>query len=99
MYMFIKIKKKEEEERKKTCIRACSSEMLAVWPVDLLLSWATIICMHHRQLFNVSIASEGIPVQTQFTLLAYQTSFFKDIGPTGDSLPYFQSVFQCFITS
>lgn len=34
----------------------------------------------HKQLFNISIASEVAGVQTPFTSLTYQTSFFKDRG-------------------
>lgn len=50
----------------------------AMWPADLTLSWAKSICMHYEKLFNISIASEGAAVQKQFTLLTYQTSFFKE---------------------
>lgn len=54
--------------------------------------------MHHKQLFNIRIASESAAVQTPFTSLKYQTSSFKDGGPQRRSLPHFHSVFRCFIT-
>ena len=58
-----------------------SCKTTATWLAALhRLSWAKSICMH-KQLFNISIASEGAAVQTPFSSLTYQTSSFKDGGP------------------
>lgn len=80
------------------CRKTCSSETPTIWPVVFPCPplRAKSICMHQKQLFNISIPSEGAAVQTAFYLANVSDLLLQRQSPQRQSPPHFQSVFPLF---